>query len=110
MKKNRVTKPRAQRTERLLSAVESEIVEFLIDDTFLRSKRLGRMGKRVVQAQARLRSLVDDAAWGAYLTLEDATNTRAAEQVRLVVRRMLDVVEYALLDGLPDASFTSKRT
>lgn len=42
--------------------------------------------RKVQRAQRRLRKLVDDAAWDAYLSVEEAVNERADAQLHLVAR------------------------
>lgn len=69
--------------------VSDDLLEFLLDDMFCRSKAVRRASKRILHAQRHLRALVDDRAWQAYLALEAATNTRAARQTSNLFRTML---------------------
>ena len=67
------------------------IIEFFIDDAFLRSKKLHRHRDRVARAQDALRRAADDDAWAKYLQVEEATNARAEAEVRVVFKRLLKV-------------------
>src|SRR5204863_7206258 len=53
------------------TSFKRDLIDFVIDDTMLGSKRLRRMTARVLRAQQTLRRLVDDRAWAAYLDLEN---------------------------------------
>jgi hypothetical protein len=72
-------------------ADHEEIVDFFIDDAFLRSKKLRRHHERVARAQDALRRAADDDAWAKYLQVEEATNARAEAEVRIVFDRLLRV-------------------
>jgi hypothetical protein len=76
--------------------IERKLVAYVIDDALQRSERLRRMTRRILKAQRKLRRLVDDDAWAAYLSLEDAANARSSKQMDLLFTRMLAVYAFAM--------------
>lgn len=72
-----------------VNKIERELIDYLIDDTLSRSKKLRALGKKIGRAQADLRGRVDDRAWASYLTLEEAVNARAENELRVLFHRML---------------------
>lgn len=46
--------------------------------------------RKIRQHQSRLRKLVDDRAWSAYLSVEEAVNDRADRQLMLIARWAFD--------------------
>ena len=63
-----------------------EAIEVVIDAMLLGSKPLRVLTKKVLRAQKKLRKVVDDDGWKAYLKLEQVVNERATAEMDLLVR------------------------
>lgn len=66
------------------SMTEDEVIA--IDTALGASTGLKRLSKKILRAQRRLRSLVDDDAWRVYMRLEELANERASLQMELLAR------------------------
>jgi hypothetical protein len=62
-----------------------EAIDMIVDAVLTGSKPLGKLTKDVLKAQERLRRVVDDDGWAAYLRLEEVLNERTSMQMELLV-------------------------
>ena len=57
-----------------------------VDELLRTDPGLAKLQAKVVQAQARLRAVLDDEGWAAYLGVDDAVGERLAEAVIVIAR------------------------
>lgn len=79
---------RVRKRELVLTAAvlrDAEHLDKLTNDLLVADAGLQRLSRRILRLQQRLRSLVDDKAWAAFLELEQAYSGRLGDAVDLMI-------------------------
>jgi integrase len=65
---------------------DNDALAVAVNELLVGSKTIGKLSKRVRQAQDRLQRAVDRRAWKRYLRLEEIGNDRTSQETDLIIR------------------------